>query len=285
MEKQMSEALMIQFRNRLAEDERSKATIQKYMRDLEAFRRFIGKSQITKEQVISYKRYLQERYRPASVNSMLAAVNRFLKEMGWYDCVVKALKLQHAAFRSRERELTKQEYYRLLRAAREQNDERLCLLMETICATGIRVSELRFITVEAVQKSRAVVSLKGKTRTVLLPGELCRELRTYIRKKRIRSGSIFITRSGRPMERNNILHSMKRLCESAKVERSKVFPHNLRHLFACLYYKAQKDLSRLADILGHSNINTTRIYTRVSGEEQLRQIEGLGLILSEKRTA
>lgn len=285
MEKQISEPLIIQFRDRLARNERSEATIQKYMRDLESFRRFVGKAQITKEQVIAYKQYLQERYQPASVNSMLAAVNCFLKEMGWYDCVVKALKLQRAAFRSQERELTKQEYYRLLRAAKEKGDIRLYLLMETICTTGIRVSELRFITAEAVQEGRAVVSLKGKTRTVLIPGSLCRELRIYIRKKKIHSGSIFITKSGQPMDRNNILHSMKELCETAQVDRSKVFPHNLRHLFACLYYKAQKDLSRLADILGHSNINTTRIYTCVSGAEQSRQIEGLGLVLREKITA
>ncbi len=285
MEKQISEPLIIQFRDRLARDERSEATIQKYMRDLESFRRFVGKAKITKEQVIAYKQYLQERYQPASVNSMLAAVNCFLKEMGWYDCVVKALKLQRAAFRSQERELTKQEYYRLLRAAKEKGDIRLYLLMETICTTGIRVSELRFITAEAVQEGRAVVSLKGKTRTVLIPGSLCRELQTYIRKKKIHSGSIFITKSGQPMDRNNILHSMKELCETAQVDRSKVFPHNLRHLFACLYYKAQKDLSRLADILGHSNINTTRIYTCVSGAEQSRQIEGLGLVLHEKITA
>lgn len=283
MEKQISNSLIVQFQNKLIEDERSDATIQKYLRDLEAFRRFIGEEEVTKEQVITYKQYLKEKYKPASVNSMLAAVNSFFKEMGWYDCVVKALKIQRQSFRSSERELTKKEYYRLLEAARKKKDLRLYFLMETICATGIRVSELPFITVEAVENGRAIVSLKGKTRTVLIPKALCRKLRQYVKEKKIRSGSIFVTKSGRPVDRNNILHSMKRLCEEAGVDRNKVFPHNFRHLFACLFYKAEKDLSRLADILGHSNVNTTRIYTSVSGEEQAKQIENLGLVLCGKK--
>ena len=267
------------FRSILVEDEKSQATIEKYMRDLETFVYFTGGEMITKEIAIRYKEHLKENYKPASVNSMLAAVNRFFKEMGWYDCVVKALKIQRATFRPKERELSREEYYRLLHAAKKKNDLRLYLLMQTICATGIRVSELKFITTEAAQNGRAVVSLKDKTRTILIPKALCKKLRQYAKSRGIQSGSIFVSKHGNPMDRSNILHEMKALCKSAGVEPSKVFPHNLRHLFACLFYQAAKDISRLADLLGHSNINTTRIYTCVSGEEQIRQIERLGLVI------
>lgn len=263
----------------LQEDEKSQATIKKYKRDLQSFVRFANGSVITKELAIQYKEYLKASYKPSSVNSMLAAVNRLFKEMGWYDCVVKALKVQRAVFRLKDRELNKEEYYRLLEAAKAKKNRRLYLIMETICATGIRVSELQFITAEALKTERAVVTLKGKTRTVLLPKALCKKLRKYAKEREILSGSLFITKYGRPMDRSNILHEMKALCETAGVERSKVFPHNLRHLFACVFYKAVKDITRLADLLGHSNINTTRIYTSVSGEEQARQIARLGLVI------
>lgn len=280
MEKRLTSAQIIQFQRTLAEDEKSSATIQKYIRDVKAFFSFIGDDPVTKDAVIRYKQQLKETYKPASVNSMLAAVNRFLRTLGWFDCVVKSLKLQRQSFRSTDRELTKEEYYRLLKAAREKNDRRLYLLMQTLCATGIRVSELPFITAEALTGGRATVSLKGKTRTVLIPKALCAQLRDYAKEHGISRGSIFITKNGRPMDRSNILHCMKSLCGAAGVDRRKVFPHNLRHLFACLFYRAERDLSRLADILGHSNINTTRIYTCASGEEQVRQIERLGLVLS-----
>ena len=192
------------------------------------------------------------------------------------------MKIQREAFRNRERELNKSEYFRLLETAKKQENIRLYLLMQTLCATGIRVSELPFITVEAVRSGRAVVSLKGKTRTVLIPTTLRRELSRYVRDKDLKSGSIFVTKNGRPMDRSNILHEMKALCEEAGVDRKKVFPHNLRHLFACLFYQKEKDLSRLADLLGHSNVNTTRIYTCVSGDEQERQIDQLGLVPGTK---
>lgn len=283
MSRQITESDILQFKRKLLEEEKSKSTIQKYMRDMKAFRKFAGKKEVTKDMVIQYKQYLKENYKTASVNSMLAAVNRFLKEMEWYDCVVKVLKVQRQAFRSRERELTREEYFRLLETARAKNNMRLYLLMQTICSTGIRVSELPFITLEAARSGRASVSLKGKTRTVLLPKELCRKLKSYAREKDIQKGSIFITRNGIPLDRSNILHDMKALCKEAEVDRSKVFPHNLRHLFACMFYKAERDLSRLADILGHSNVNTTRIYTCVSSEEQIRKIEKLGLLAREKK--
>ena len=283
MGKKMTKAQIKQFQSVLMNNEQSTATIQKYLRDVKAFWTFAGDVTVTKETVIQYKRYLQENYKPSSVNSMLAAINSFFRVMGWFECVVKTLKVQRQAFRSRERELTREEYFRLLKAAKDKENIRLYLLMQTLCSTGIRVSELPFITVEAVRSGRAAVCLKGKNRIVLLPANLCRELLRYARKKGIKKGSIFVTRSGRPMDRSNILHEMKNLCPEAGVERNKVFPHNLRHLFACLFYKAEKDLSRLADLLGHSNINTTRIYTCVSGNEQERQIENLGLVLTEKK--
>lgn len=279
MERYITQAQLVQFQNKLIEDEKSTATIQKYTRDLKSFVAFVREEPVTKDTAIRYKQYLQERYKPSSINSMLAAVNRFFKEMQWFDCMVKNLRIQHQAFRSKERELTKKEYYRLLKAAKAQKNTRLYLLMETICSTGIRVSELQFITVQAIQAGRAMVFLKGKTRTVLIPSPLCKALRSYAKSLGRKAGSIFTTRNGRPLDRSNILHDMKALCERAEVDRNKVFPHNLRHLFACLFYQAEKDISRLADLLGHSNINTTRIYTCVSGEEQIRQIEQLGLIL------
>lgn len=275
----VTDKMLSHFKNQLTNDERSAATIQKYIRDVNAFAAFAGTQDLCKELVIQYKRSLVEKYAPASVNSMLAPVNRFLKEVGRYDCVVKALKIQRQAFRAKEKELTKAEYYRLLEAAKQHRDPRLYLLMQTICSTGIRVSELQFITVEAVRCGSAVVSLKGKTRQVLIPAALRKELKRYASERKIGSGSIFVTRTGKPLDRSNILHAMKALCADANVSMEKVFPHNLRHLFACLFYKASKDISRLADLLGHSSINTTRIYTSVSGLEQQRQIERLGLVI------
>ncbi len=279
MEHVMELTMLNGFRATLVGEEKSKATVDKYLRDLETFYRFAGGKVITKELVIRYKQELVERYAPASVNSMLAAINCFFKEQGWYDCVVKSLKIQRQSFREKERELTKAEYFRLLQAAKERGNTRLYVLMQTMCATGIRVSEVRFITMEAVRRGRATVSLKGKIRQVLLPADLCRELKRYAKEQGIRAGQLFVTKSGRPLDRSNILHEMKALCKTAGVERTKVFPHNLRHLFACLYYKVSKDLSRLADVLGHTNVNTTRIYTCVSGMEHVRQLERLGLVI------
>lgn len=279
MEHVMELTMLNGFRATLVGEEKSKATVDKYLRDLETFYRFARGKVITKELVIRFKQELVERYAPASVNSMLAAINCFFKEQGWYDCVVKSLKIQRQSFREKERELTKAEYFRLLQAAKERGNTRLYVLMQTMCATGIRVSEVRFITMEAVRRGRATVSLKGKIRQVLLPADLCRELKRYAKEQGIRAGQLFVTKSGKPLDRSNILHEMKALCKTAGVERTKVFPHNLRHLFACLYYKVSKDLSRLADVLGHTNVNTTRIYTCVSGMEHVRQLERLGLVI------
>lgn len=272
--------MLEQFKRTMIEEEKSAATQDKYMRDAKAFFKFaLEYPCVNKETVIAYKRKLAEEYMPASVNSMLASVNAFLRKMGWQECTVKSIKIQKDVFRAPEKELTKAEYYRLLSAAQSNGKERLYLLMQALCATGMRVSELKCITVEAVQAGRAKVRSKGKSRTVLLPVRLCGKLKRYAKKKNIRNGSIFVTRSGKPLDRSNICHEMKALCREANVRREKIFPHNLRHLFACTYYKAKKDLSHLADMLGHSNINTTRIYTLISEKEQAKQIEILGLVV------
>ncbi len=283
----LSTALAEQFEDSLRADERSTATIQKYLRDIKNFLHFAGEGAVlTKEAVISYKEELAKRYTVASANSMLAALNAFLRFLGRADCAVKAFRVQKAVFRARERELTKAEYIRLVETARRRGNRRLSLLMQTMCATGIRISELPFITAESLHTRRAVVSLKGKSRTVLLPMELCRALKSYAKERKIEKGSIFVTRSGRPMDRSNILHAMKKLCSEAGVDREKVFPHNLRHLFAVTYYNEEKDICHLADMLGHSSVNTTRIYTLVSCEVQEQRIERLGLVREEhKNTA
>ncbi len=263
----------------LLEQERSVNTIGKYLRDTRAFVKFLGKKDLNKAVLVEYKSRLAEKYAPASVNSMLAAVNCFLEFIGMPNLRVKPLKIQKALFSEREKELTKEEYERLVRAAKHSGNERLSLIIETICSTGIRVSEVKFITVEAVREGRAEISCKGKHRVVFLPDDLRKLLGRYIEKRGIEHGSVFITRNGKPLDRSNIWRDMKNLCENAKVSRQKVFPHNLRHLFARTFYSIEKDLSRLADILGHSSVNTTRIYTMESGEEHARLLNKLNLIV------
>ncbi len=264
----------------LREQERSDATIQKYTHDLTALLDELGGRQLTKAALIAWKGRLAETYAPASINSMLAAVNGFFSFQGWQDMKIKPLKIQKSPFCDEGKELTQAEYVRLVRAAEDGGNERLSLVLQTICATGIRVSELQFITVEAVRTGRGKVNNKGKHRTVFLPDKLRRLLKKYLQKRKITTGPVFVTRNGRPLDRSNIWRDMKALCESAGVEPGKVFPHNLRHLFARTYYSLEKDLSRLADILGHSNVNTTRIYTAESGLVHARQLERMGLVLT-----
>lgn len=272
--------MLLKFKKNMKTEEKSQATIEKYLRDTKQFLEELGEgSEITKDRVIAYKESLAERYAVTSANSKVAAVNCFLRTAGCEGCSVKSFKVQKNVFRTKERELTKEEYIRLVKTAQRHGKRQLGMLIQTICATGIRISELPYVTVEALYTRRAVVSLKGKTRIVLIPAELCRELTAYVRTENIRSGSIFVTRNGKPLDRSNIFHSMKKLCEDAEVDRDKVFPHNLRHLFAVTYYKAEKDVCHLADILGHSSINTTRLYTIISCEEQEQQINGLGLLI------
>lgn len=266
--------------NYLQENERSQATLKKYYHDLKALLTFLNGEELTKVALIKWKELLISQYAPASVNAMLAAVNSYTKYMGWMELKVNPLKIQKSLFLEEERELTRNEYVRLVKAAQMKENERLALVIQTICATGIRVSELKFITVEAVQCGRAEIANKGKRRIVFLPEGLRKLLRKYIRNKNKTDGSVFTTRTGKPLDRSNIWRDMKKLCESADVSEKKVFPHNLRHLFARTFYSIEKDLSRLADILGHTNLSTTRIYTAESGMIHARQMERMKLIVT-----
>ncbi len=276
--RQITNELIENFKIDLVEEEKAQATIEKYIRDILAFVEWLSGRTVEKQTVLEYKQKLIEKYAPASVNSVLSSLNRFFAFAEWFNCKVKSIKIQKQVFAKQERELTKKEYDRLLSAALHKDNKRLYLLMQTICSTGIRVSELKFITVEAVKAQKAIINLKGKTRSVFLPDMLCKMLLRYIKEEKIKSGSVFVSKNGRPLDRCNIYHDMKKLCESANVDRSKVFPHNLRHLFARTYYSLEKDISRLADILGHSSVNTTRIYTMETGEIHRKQIQKLGLL-------
>lgn len=264
----------------LQENEKSSATVLKYIHNLDMAAAYFDGRVLTKSSLIEWKNTLIVKYSAATVNSILAALNGFLKHMGWADLTVKLLKIQRSLFRDENRELTYAEYKRLVHAAENAGNRRLSLVVQTICGTGIRVSELQFITVEAVRTGSTEINNKGKRRTVFLPKKLRRILTIYLKEINKREGAIFTTRNGKPLDRSNIWRDMKALCESAGVDPAKVFPHNLRHLFARKYYGIEKDISRLADILGHSNINTTRIYTMESGSVHARQIEHLGLIIT-----
>lgn len=275
----LKEEQLTRFRTYLLEEEREAATIEKYLRDIRIFAAWAGCREIHKELTASWKEHLKkEGFQAETINGKLSALNKFFRFLGWEECRVKYLKIQRRLFRSRERELTREEYLRLLETAEALGRTRLALLIETICATGIRVSEVKYITVEAVRAGRAEVSLKGKIRTILLPGKLCRKLQKYARKQKIVSGEIFLTRNGNGLSRRQIWAEMKALCKAAGVEPSKVFPHNLRHLFARTFYKVYKDVVKLADVLGHSSIETTRIYLISTGAEHARQLERLGLV-------
>lgn len=266
------------FREHLILEERSAATIQKYIRDIKAFAKY-AEGAVTRETVIAYKKHLQEHYAVRSVNSMLASINSLFVFLGWHDLKVKALKLQQQVYCPEEKELTKAEYTRLCKVAQRRHNERLNLILQTICGTGIRVSELQFITVEAAKCGETVVRCKGKTRAVFIVRELRQKLLRYAAEQGIKSGMIFVTRTGKPINRTNIWREMKSLCQEAGVNPEKVFPHNLRHLFARVFYGIEKDIAKLADILGHSSINTTRIYIISTGVEHRRRMENMHLIL------
>ncbi len=261
----------------LRREEKSKATIEKYLRDTTAFARFAGNAPVTKELVIAYKkRLLDKGYAVRSINSMLASLNSLLIYLGWSDCKTKNIRQQRQTYCPEEKELTREEYTRLVHAA--QGQPRLCLVLKTICGTGIRVSELKAFTVEAVRRGEVTIHCKGKTRTILVPGTLKAMLLAYAKQEKIRGGAIFVTRAGRPLDRSNLWEQMKKLCKAAGVCASKVFPHNLRKLFARTFYGVEKDIAKLADILGHSSVETTRIYIMTTGKEHRRKIEGLGLV-------
>ena len=276
---QLTQREFDQFEDDLRHDEREESTIEAYLRSLTRFAEWADGRAVTKELAMEWKAALAEAgYRPISVNAMLAAVNKFFTCMGREDCKVKYLKLQRQMFRKSEKDLSKEEYQRLVQAAHEKGDLRMELILETICATGIRVGELKYITVEAVRAGVAEIALKGKIRTILLPHRLCRKLQKYAKQQKIASGKIFLTQDGLPVSRQSIWTRMKALCEAAGVERSKVFPHNLRSLFARSFYGSCHDVVRLADVLGHSSIETTRIYLMSTGKEYLRQLDKLGLV-------
>ena len=274
----LTEERLAAFYAHLVHEEKSTASVEKYLRDARAFFAFVGTDALNKERVMAYKTHLIERgYAVRSVNSMLVSVNSLLSFLGCPQCRVKAIRQQRETYCAEEKELTKSEYLRLLDAAKKK--PQLRLVMETICGTGIRVSELRYFTVEAVTCGEVSVNCKAKTRRILLPGKLRGMLLDYAKKNGIRTGAIFITRSGKPLNRSNIWTQMKRLCAAAGVKESKVFPHNLRKLFARTFYGIEKDIAKLADILGHSSIDTTRIYIMSTGTEHRRKIERLGLVV------
>ena len=267
------------FKEHLILEERSEITIEKYIRDVKAFTAYTQNTVVTKETVISYKKHLQETYAVRSVNSMLASINSLFAFLNWHDLKVKSLKLQQQVFCPEEKELTKAEYARLCRTAERKHNERLNLILQTICGTGIRVSELQYITVEAAKNGEAVVNCKAKTRSVFIVKELKQKLLRYAAEQNIKNGMIFVTRTGKPLSRTNIWREMKALCEEANVNPQKVFPHNLRHLFARVFYGIEKDIAKLADILGHSSINTTRIYIISTGTEHRQRMENMRLII------
>lgn len=279
MDKHINQAQLTAFERHLRLEEREPGTIEKYLRDVRAFAVWLEGNPLDKEAVVAWKEHLLAAgYAPSTINSMLIAVNRFFRFQHWEELRVKTVRVQRRIFRSRERELTKEEYVRLLDTAHALGKERLALLMETICATGIRVSEVRYITVEAAQEGRAEIALKGKIRTILLPGKLRRKLLKYAKKQNTGSGEIFLTRTGKGMSRRQIWAEMKAICKQAGVAPSKVFPHNLRHLFARTFYKVCRDVVQLADVLGHSSVETTRIYLASTGDEYVRRMDRLGLI-------
>lgn len=280
MERTLTQNKISDFYKWLQSEEKSRNTIEKYIRDVTAFMAYLGGETITKDSVIAYKsKLINENYAVQSINSILASLNSLFGFLGWVDLKVKSIKLQRQIYCPEEKELTKAEYMRLVNTAKQKGNERLNLLIQTICGTGIRVSELQYITVEAVKCGEAVVSLKGKTRTVFIVKELKQKLLRYAAKQKITLGAIFITRSGKPMSRTNIWREMKSLCEQAGVNPQKVFPHNLRHLFARTFYGIEKDIAKLADILGHSSINTTRIYIITTGNEHRQRMKNMHLFI------
>ena len=280
MERILTREMVREYERHLRLAERSSGTIQKYLHDIRRFyERLPRGKELTKETVIQYKESLAEQYAVSTANAILVALNGLFSFLGWFDCRVKPFKQQRCIFRDKERELSEKEYLSLLKAAKRRGNQRLFYIMETLCNTGIRISELQFITAEAVRTGTAVVNCKGKQRKVLLPQKLRKELQNYCKRNSIVSGAVFITRTGKPISRTNVWGEMKRLCKAACVEAKKVFPHNFRHLFAVSFYRLEKDIAKLADLLGHASIETTRIYVMESAESHIRQIERMRLYI------
>lgn len=280
MKQELTQRLMEDFRNYLRLEEKSSSTIEKYIRDIKAFQFYSSGHTLTKETVIAYKeKLLSENYAVRSINSVIASLNSFFAFAGLGHLKIKTIKEQRQIFCPEEKELTKDEYQRLLSAAESKGNQRLNLILQTICGTGIRVSELKFITVESVKRGEAMVFCKGKRRSVFIVKALQKKLLRYAAEQKIESGCIFITRTGKPVSRTNVWRDMKKLCKVANVRPEKVFPHNLRHLFARIFYGIEKDIAKLADILGHSSINTTRIYIISTGMEHRQRMENMRLVI------
>lgn len=275
VEAEMLEAYEIYLRD----DEKSKATREKYVRDVKHFGEFAKDREIDKAVLLDYKAELEKDYAMTSANSMIAAVNSFLRYAGWHELCIKQFKIQKTAYSPEEKELSEAEFHTLIRTAEKKQKERLSLVIQTICGTGIRVSELQYLTVEAVRRGEAFVSCKGKTRKIFVISKLQKKLLAYAKRNHIESGMLFTTKNGKPLDRSNIWREMKKLCELAGIAAEKVFPHNLRHLFARTFYGIEKDIAKLADILGHSNINTTRIYIMTTFAEHKRKMESMRLII------
>ena len=267
----------------LYECEKSRYTVERYRHCLEQFSEYMEEREVRKQDVICWKEHLKEKQAPSTVNGALAALNRFFEYYRWTDCRVHFLKMKRSLFMPEKKEISKSEYKKLVEEAYRNDNERLALILQTLCSTGIRVSELGSITVQAIERGEALIENKGKIREILLPGKLCRMLKDYAGKKHIETGCIFITRSGKPVDRSNIWREMKQLCVLSSINPDKVFPHNFRHLFARTYYEQEKNLVRLADVLGHSSVNTTRIYTMESGKQYLKQLEQMDLLVDYNR--
>lgn len=279
MERSLSGKEIKAFEAYLFGEERSVATVEKYLRDVKSLLAFLNGKTLTKAVVLEYKNGLLVKYAVTSANSMIAAVNAFFRFLGWHELCVKQFKIQKSAFATEEKELSREEYLRLVETARHRGNDKLSLIIQTICGTGIRVSELKYITVESVEKGEATVNCKGKNRRIFIVSALKRRLLEYIRKQKIKSGSVFVTKTGKSVNRHSVWREMKRLCKAANVSPSKVFPHNLRHLFARTFYGIEKDIAKLADILGHASINTTRIYIVTTAVEHKRKMENMRLIV------
>lgn len=276
--RKITEEKIKNFKSNLYREEKADATIEKYVRDVKLFMYWCEEKDVNREMLLEYKKYIVDTYKPTSANSMISSLNCFFAYMGWQGYKIKPVKIQRKIFADKSKELSKKEYEKLLNAAWKKGDYRLYYIMQTICSTGIRISELRFVTTDAVKNGQAIINCKGKIRTILLPKQLCNMLLGYIKKEGIKKGSVFISKNGNPMDRSNIWTQMKKLCKDAGVLGTKVFPHNFRHLFARTFYAIHKDIIRLSDILGHSNINTTRIYTMETGIVHRFQIQKLGLL-------
>lgn len=281
MARKITEKTLLEYREYLYEEEKSQATISKYMCDLKKLQDYVGKQEITKALVIEYKEHLRKdgKYKTSSINSFLVAANRLFEYLGWFDLRVKTFKIQNKAFVPESRELSKEEYKKLVWTAKRLGRERIALILQTICATGIRVSELSSITAVTVKKGAVTIYNKGKERQILIPRDLQVKLLGYMRKQGIRQGVVFRTSKGKAVDRTSIWRDMKKLCEKAGVNEEKVFPHNLRHLFARTFYRIGRDIAKLADVLGHSNIETTRIYLKESGNEHRKQLESMRLLV------